>query len=158
MMSRKSECARHCFEVWRSCGCSRAATGPHRSSKDFAGCCLQLCRAGCRHAMTCGGSGALHDYLGRGHLVSGMHSQVTYMCAWSLLCGQRGPCGSVATVTAYMAQIPGVLDRMTRQNDISQCICHVFHFISSWQPGFCCCSRGMNISRQSSGRAYDITC
>jgi len=26
----------------------------------------------------------------------------------------RGQCGSVTTITAYMAQIPGVLDRMTR--------------------------------------------
>jgi hypothetical protein len=32
-----------------------------------------------------------------------------------------------------MAQIPGVSDRMTRQNDISQYICRVFHGIPDSQ-------------------------
>ena len=65
--------------------------------------------------MTFGGSGSVHDYHRRGHHVFGMHSHVTYMCAWRFPCGQRGPFGSVAIFTAYMAQIPGVLDRMIRQ-------------------------------------------
>jgi hypothetical protein len=30
------------------------------------------------------------------------------------------PLRSVATITGYMAQIPGVLDRIMRQNDISE--------------------------------------
>ena len=51
-----------------------------------------------------------------------------------------------------------VSDRIIRQSDISQSVCIVFNFISPRQPGFCCCSRGMNISRQGNGRAYDITC
>jgi len=58
------------------------------------------------------------------------------MCACSFPCGQRGPCGSVATIIGYTAQIPGVSDRMTTQNDISQIVCRVFHFISSWQPWY----------------------
>ena len=70
------------------------------------------------HPITCDGAGSLRDDRGRRHLVFGMRSPRTYMCACSFPCGQRGPCGSVATITAYMAQIPGVSDRMTRQNDI----------------------------------------
>jgi hypothetical protein len=44
MMSRKSECALHCFGSWRSCVCSTAAVGPHSSSKDCPGCSFQLSR------------------------------------------------------------------------------------------------------------------
>ena len=118
-MSRKSECARHCFGVWRRGRCSSAAAGSHSSSNDCAACSLQLGRAGRRQPMPCGGSGALKDCLGRGHLVFGRHSHATYMGACSFPFGQRGPCGSVATITAYLAQIPGVSDRVTRQHDIS---------------------------------------
>ena len=62
---------------------------------------------------------SLSSLVSFGHLVFGMHSHMTYMCACSFPCGQRGPCGSVATITAYMAQIPGVSDRMTRPNGVS---------------------------------------
>ena len=53
------------------------------------------------------------------------------VCACSSSCGQRGPCASLATITAaYTAQIPGVseriLARMTRQNDIVQSFCRAF--------------------------------
>jgi hypothetical protein len=47
---------------------------------------LQLCIAGRRQPMTCGGSGALHDYQGRGHPVFGMHSHVTHVAADVPLC------------------------------------------------------------------------
>jgi hypothetical protein len=59
------------------------------------------------HPIPWDGAGALRDDRGRGHLVFGMHSYVTHMCACSFPCGQRGPCGSIATITASMAQIPG---------------------------------------------------
>ena len=52
-------------------------------------------------------------------------SNVIHMCSCSFPCGQRCPCGAVATISAFVAQIPGVSDRMTRQNDISQRICSV---------------------------------
>ena len=46
------------------------------------------------------------------------------VCTCSPSCGQRGPCGSVATITAYTVKIPGFSDKrqdkMTRQNDIAQ--------------------------------------
>jgi hypothetical protein len=44
--------------VCRRCGCSKAAAGPHRSSKDRGACTLQLCRAVRRQPMTCDGAGA----------------------------------------------------------------------------------------------------
>jgi|LakMenE18May11ns_1017448.scaffolds.fasta_scaffold8864722_1 hypothetical protein len=73
-----------------------------------------FCIAGRRQPMTFGGSGALNDYHGRGHRVFGMRSHVTIHVCMAL------PLRSVATITGYMAQIPGVLDRIMRQNDISE--------------------------------------
>jgi hypothetical protein len=64
-----------------------------------------FCIAGRRQPMTFGGSGALNDYHGRGHRVFGMRSHVTIHVCMAL------PLRSVATITGYMAQIPGVSDR-----------------------------------------------
>jgi hypothetical protein len=79
-----------------------------------------------RASMTCVDAGALVHARGSGHPVFRMHSHVTYMRSCRSACGRRGTDGPVFTVTAYMAQIPGVSDRMTRRKDKSECICCVF--------------------------------
>jgi hypothetical protein len=97
--------------------------------------------------MTCGGSGALNDYHGRAHLMFGMHSNVIYMCACDFPCGQRGPCGSVATISAFMAQIPGVSDRM------SLCVESLVCRVSCVSSFFCVESLFVDfISRRAQGR------
>ena len=35
------------------------------------------------------------------------------MCSYSFPSGQRCPCGTVKTISAFMAKIPGFSDRMT---------------------------------------------
>jgi hypothetical protein len=54
-----------------------------------------------------------------GMLMVGIHSNVIYMCSCSFPSGQRCPYGTVTTISAFMAQIPGVSDRMTLSPSLS---------------------------------------
>jgi hypothetical protein len=73
---------------------------------------------------------ACFDVCRRRHLGS-MHGMfvATRQCAATAQYTNAFSSGFVATITAYMAQIPGVSDRMTRQNDMSSAwgLCSVEH-------------------------------
>ncbi len=95
-------------------------------------------------SMTCVDAGALGHARGSGHPVAlpcDMH-----VCMQVCLRSERG--GPVSTVTTYMAQIPGVSDRMTKRSDKSECICCVFHLVLTTTSLLQFTSHGVNAQEQ----------
>jgi hypothetical protein len=101
-------CMMTTLHVCRSCGCPRAAAGPHSISKHRGACALQFCRAGHRQPMTCDGAGppTLRLFIGSSSLIRSVLPQlrVPQSCCRAAQQLERSRCLHFQTLPAMRRQ------------------------------------------------------